>query len=185
MSASSGPLLRLCGSAASILLCIHSGRYLFASSDSLWRWLHNIADVALLFGFGFAGLVAELFPRDSVPYRLLKANLPFLNHMIGRACFYILFGMIAMGNYGTTGHCSPSLLSAEDSPSGLWGYFCVGSGLFMLLVGAASLVNAIRYRVRSTNGAQELLLASPAAPSTAEDSDGRIMVPFAPFPTQV
>lgn len=183
MSATSGPLLRLCGSAASIMLCVHSGRYLFASSDSLWRILHNFADVALLFGFGFAGLVAELFPRDSSPYRLLKSNLPFLNHMVGRACFYILFGMIAMGNYSTPGSCNLELLRAEDSPSGFWGYFCVLSGMFMLLVGAASLFNAVKYRVRSSTGGQELLLATPAVPE--ENSDGRIMVPFAPFPTQV
>ena len=182
----SSQLLRLCGSIASVLLCIHSVRYAFTSSSSFFMLMHNVADLLLFFGFGFAGLVAELFPRESFAYKTLKANLPFMNNLIGRAVFYLLFGMFAMGNYTTPNTCTPTLL--EDEGSSLWGFFCVMSGIFMVLVGAATLFTGLKYRISSPAQQEFLLTPQPINPVPQEPitpTDNRIMVPFAPFPTQV
>jgi hypothetical protein len=163
----------------------------------LWLLLHNIADLTIFFGFGFAGLVAELFPRESFAYRQLKQNLPFMNSLLGRAFFYVLFGMFAMGNYSAKGNSvcqtdperyrhTDTLLTGEES-AGLWGFFCVASGIFMVLVGAATMVTGLKYRLGAASQTQQefLLAAQPSLAPHETDADGRIMVPFAPFPTQV
>ena len=202
---SSTQLLRLAGSAASVLLCVHGVRYLALGGDSYWRLLHNLADLMIFMGFGLAGLVAELFPRESFAYRILKSNLPFLNTLIGRAVFYVLFGCFAMGNFSvkSSSVCLPAnsaMLQGEADDSGapntLWGFFCVASGIFMVGVGAATLAVGLKYRVAQGRPHTERLLAvQPAVQlrsgggvllATDQDEDtGRIMMPFAPFPSSV
>ena len=173
-------MLRLAGSAASVLLCVHGVHYLVISRESWWRLAHNLADVAIFFGFGMAGLVAELFPRESVPYRLLKTNLPFLNTLFGRAAFYLLFGCFAMGNYAGKGVCG---YSEEWSA---WPIFCVISGIFMVSVGAATLAVGLKYRVTTRTSTERLLTVQPQIqPLASNEEDGRIMMPFAPFPSTV
>jgi hypothetical protein len=192
---SSTQLLRLAGSAASVLLCVHGVRYLVLGVDSYWRLVHNLADLMIFLGFGLAGLVAELFPRESIAYRLLKSNLPFLNTLIGRAVFYLLFGCFAMGNYsGKNSGCAvTSPLSAESSlgvssegaPDSAWGFFCVASGIFMVGVGVATLAVAVKYRVAQGRPNTERLLAVQPQVQPDGSDDGRIMMPFAPFPSTV
>lgn len=191
---SSTQLLRLAGSAASVLLCVHGVRYLVLGVDSYWRLAHNLADLMIFLGFGLAGLVAELFPRESLAYRLLKSNLPFLNTLIGRAVFYLLFGCFAMGNYSgknsacvvTTPLSRDSLFgSGEGAPDSAWGFFCVASGIFMVGVGAATLAVAVKYRVAQGRSNTERLLAVQPQVQPGGSDDGRIMMPFAPFPSTV
>jgi hypothetical protein len=210
-------LLRLAGSAASVLLCVHGVRYLVLGGDSYWRLIHNLADLMIFMGFGVAGLVAELFPRESFAYRVLKSNLPFLNTLLGRAAFYVLFGCFAMGNYSVksassgSGCKAPITRRSDDTggaPNTAWGFFCVVSGIFMVGVGAATLAVGLKYRVIQGRPNTERLLAvqpsvqlhTTAATSATlpgvllsshmneqddEQDHGRIMMPFAPFPSTV
>ena len=185
MFSSNSPILRILGSCASLLICVHALRFLFTAASSPWRALHNFADLLLFSGFGFAGLIAELFPRESFPYKLLKTNLPFLNSLLGRSAFYIFFAMFAVGNYSGVGNCleKPGNFLFEES-LGIWGYFCILSGIYIAAVGGVSLYTALRYRVSPSSPGNELLLAQPVtSPPNAESE--RILVPFAPFPTQV
>jgi hypothetical protein len=189
---STSQLLRLAGSAASVLLCVHSVRYLVLGGDSYWRLVHNFADLLIFMGFGLAGLVAELFPRESLAYRVLKSNLPFLNTLLGRAGFYLLFGCFAMGNYSAKSAqgCATTGLQATEggAPNTAWGFFCVASGIFMVGVGAATLAVGLKYRVgMGRTNTERLLSVQPQMQpgGGGSDDDGRIMMPFAPFPSTV
>ena len=159
---SSIPAIRLCGFLASCLLCVHSLSYLVRPGHSLFRVLHNFADLILFLIVGSSGIIAEVFPRDSVTHRTLKSNFPFFHSLIGRGLFYVVFGLIVMGNYGGDG---PTAISAQDipvcrmlktifttdgndpendSPVNFWGYFCVVSGLYMTSVGCVLVYNSMK-----------------------------------------
>lgn len=161
-SRSSIPLIRASGAVASLLLCVHSVSYLFSPSHSLFRFVHNFADLLLFLAFGLSGLVAEVFPRDSILHKTLKSNFPFLNSLVGRGVFYVIFGMIIMGNYGGVVGAVGSVNSTDDGPGNFWGYFCVGSGLYMCSVGVVLLVNAVRH-----SGARSLVPTELSQPIVA------------------
>jgi hypothetical protein len=157
------PLIRTAGAIASWLLCMHSFTFIFAkgiasssTSISTFRLLHNLADIVLFLMLGLAGLVAELFPKDSFTYRVLKSNFPFLNSLIGRGIFYILLGFIVMGDYSekkTTG-----LGDEANEPDSDWGYFSIISGSYISLVGIGLVISAYRgggqYNRRSLNSTE-------------------------------
>jgi hypothetical protein len=180
---STSQILRVSGSIASILLCVHSTRYLFSSPGSMWVLFHNMADLMIFFGFGFAGIVAELFPRDSFAYKTLKANLPFMNSLIGRSLFYVISGMFAMGNFSSSKN-NICYIKEDNETQSMWTVFCILSGIFMCGVGAITLYTAIKYRIPTGTPQTQELLAKPATQSPPAVVD-RILVPFAPFPTQV
>jgi hypothetical protein len=146
-------LLRTGGALASSLLCMHSLTFLLAPAAgplSLFRRLHNLADVCLFLIFGLSGIVAELFPKDSFSYRILKSNVPFLNTLIGRGLFYVLLGFVVMGDYRS--HAAISrLLTQDDSdaPDDSLGYFSILSGSYISLVGIGLLVTAYKSQRRS------------------------------------
>lgn len=133
-SRSSIPLIRTSGAIASILLCINSFGFLFfPSNNSMFQFFHNFADLILYLFFGFAGLVAEIFPRDSLFSKILKSNFPLINTLLGRGIVYVLFGMIVMGMAGN---------DQNAITSGLYAYFCIFSGLYMSIVGIVLLINS-------------------------------------------
>ena len=125
--------------------------------------MHNFGDVFLFLLFGLSGLVAELFPRDSYTYKILKSNFPFLNSLIGRGVFYIVLGFVVMGDYtprttpaaaNATVSSAHPILSDSDEPESGWSYFTAVSGVYISLVGAALVVTAYRSGRRSINSAQ-------------------------------
>ena len=144
--------IRLAGAISSGLVCAHSVSYLYLGSGL--RLVHNLADVILFVGFGVSGLVAELFPRDSVTYSMLKANFPFLVTRIGRGIFYLILGCLVMGDYSS----DPSRLIKEDGEedhSSFAKYFTIGSGMFIALTGIAELYLALKNRsARSLQSAE-------------------------------
>lgn len=158
---SSIPAIRLCGFVASCLLCVHSLSYLVRPGHSLFRVLHNFADLILFLIVGGSGIVAEVFPRDSVTHRTLKSNFPFFNSLIGRGLFYVVFGLIVMGNYDGGQSTAISAQDVplcrmlttifttdgnedDDSPGNFWGYFCVVSGVYMTSVGCVLVYNSMK-----------------------------------------
>ena len=167
---SSIPAIRLCGFVASCLLCVHSLSYIARPGHSMFRVLHNLADLVLFLLVGGSGIVAEVFPRDSPTHRMLKSNFPFFNSLIGRGFFYVVFGFIVMGNYtgGATAAATASNSSSheipmcrmlgsifgsagnnggdedDDSPVNFWGYFCVVSGVYMASVGFVLVYNSMK-----------------------------------------
>lgn len=158
---SSVPLLRMSGAVASGLICLHSLSLLFTSGGkpSFLRSLHNLADIVMFFGFGFAGIVAELFPRDSVTYRILKSNFAFLNNLVGRGIFYFILGCVVMGDFGVTKSMRVKTLDEQDdddSPRSFFDYVTVASGMYIAIVGIGLVYTAIRNRNRRSLQTAEL-----------------------------
>jgi hypothetical protein len=125
----------------------------------------------MFFGFGFAGIVAELFPRDSVTYRVLKSNFAFLNNLIGRGIFYLILGCVVMGDFGV-GRGIKTFIGGEedqDSPDSFYDYFTVASGMYIAVVGVGLVYTAVRNQNRRTLQTAELsqpiVAFVPSAPS--------------------
>lgn len=147
------------GAVASGLICLHSLSLLFTNggNSSVFKSLHNIADVLMFFGFGFAGIVAELFPRDSVTYRILKSNFAFLNNLIGRGIFYLVLGCVVMGDYGVSRSLlSPMIIEDDDPPVSVTEYFTVASGIYIAIVGLGLVYTAIKNQNRRSLQTAEL-----------------------------
>jgi hypothetical protein len=153
--ASPVPVIRVGGALASALICAHSFSFLSAGQSERHAWLrfiHNVADIVLFMGFGVSGIVAELFPRDSPTYRILKSNFPFLMTLVGRGIFYVILGCLVMGDL-TSGSLTArknDLTVNEDQDSddslGFWGYFTVLSGLYIVVTGIAQLYMSVKSR---------------------------------------
>ena len=191
---SSIPAIRLCGFLASCLLCVHSLAYIVRPGHSMFRVLHNIADLVLFLLVGSSGIVAEVFPRDSPTHRILKSNFPFFNSLIGRGFFYVVFGFIVMGNYSATSTTASSSGSSsdipfcrmlgtifqsssdgtdpsDDSPVNFWGYFCVVSGFYMASVGFVLVYNSMK---------NQRTLFVPNSQQTTELTTSPMTTPFIP-----
>jgi len=141
----------------------------------MFRVVHNLADLVLFLLVGGSGIVAEVFPRDSATHRILKTNFPFFNSLVGRGFFYVVFGMIVMGNYGggrvggdgggpSCNFLFEPLLSdiddedSGDSPVNFWGYFCVVSGLYVVVTGCVLVYNSMKnQRNLPVSGGAELI----------------------------
>mmetsp|Transcript_26932 Transcript_26932/g.22217 ORF Transcript_26932/g.22217 Transcript_26932/m.22217 type:complete len:135 (+) Transcript_26932:3-407(+) len=96
-----------------LLMVIHSLSYIFCPQYSFWRLLSNLADLALFGGLGVAGMIAELWPRDSKAHKVIRTVLPFMTSFVGRALFYIVIGMLCSGN-GANGIGKASSSSTEE-----------------------------------------------------------------------
>lgn len=147
------PVIRVGGAVASALLCLHSCSFLFSggSKPSLIRLLHNVADVIMFAGFGFSGLVAEIFPRDSATYKILKSNIPVINSLVARGVFYLVLGCVVMGDFTSVPsksffHPFVDTTGDEEEHESFWGYFTVLSGIYIALTGAALVWTAVRAR---------------------------------------
>ncbi len=154
---SSIPAIRMCGAVASCLLCVHSLSYLFSPGHSLFRVLHNFADLVLFLLVGVFGVVAEVFPRGSLMHKALKSNFPFFNSLIGRGFFYVIFGFIVMGNFNhaivttqlqrlISRPASEDDDEADDEPHNFWEYFTVLSGLYVTAMGVVLVYNSLKQR---------------------------------------
>jgi hypothetical protein len=176
-SISSIPAIRLLGAVASTLLCLHSFSFLVAGERHTWlKLIHNLADIVVFTGLGVSGIVAELFPRDSPTYRLLKAHFPFLVTLIGRGIFYIVLGCLVMGDFSDNG-VGRTLWVQGNEGLGFMGYFTVVSGMFILATGLAQLYLAVKNR--SARSLQTAELAHPIVafvPSILERSPPRPVV---------
>jgi hypothetical protein len=150
------PAMRLGGAVASGLICMHALAFLKPQVSWL-RFIHNLADIVIFSAFGVSGIVAELFPRDSATYRLLKANFPLVLNLIGRGIFYIVLGCLVMGDYGS--NPIGLLLSEEEDYSGFVTYFTIFSGLYISLNGAVQLYWALKSR--SARSLQTAELSQP------------------------
>lgn len=171
---SSIPAIRMCGAVASGLLCIHSLSYLFTPGHSLFRVLHNLADLVLFLLVGVFGVVAEVFPRGSLLHKALKSNFPFFNSLIGRGFFYVIFGFIVMGNFNHAGvgkklfrflgkYTETYYLETDsgddnpddDEPHNFWEYFTVLSGVYVTAMGVVLVYNSLKQR-RNLAAAEQL-----------------------------
>lgn len=151
---SSIPAIRMCGAVASGLLCVHSLSYLFCPGHSLFRILHNLADLVLFLLVGVFGVVAEVFPRGSLMHKALKSNFPFFNSLIGRGFFYVIFGLIVMGNFNHSAVTKTfwklvhpdQETDDDDEPSNFWDYFTVLSGIYVTAMGVVLVYNSLKQR---------------------------------------
>ncbi|KAF4689883.1 hypothetical protein FOZ63_013337, partial [Perkinsus olseni] len=180
------------------LMLIDGGAFVIYS---LWRLLRNLADLALFGGLGVAGMIAELWPRDSKAHKVIRAVLPFMTSFIGRAVFYIVIGMLCSGNYTyksvrsvTEGSREEgearmlmALLGEDDGVkvnSGFWSFFCVLSGMFMISTGALTLYYAIKYKgfslFNSTARQRELSTPMMSAGAGGGPAGGGGTMPNAP-----
>jgi hypothetical protein len=120
--------------------------------------MHNLADIVIFVVFGVSGIVAELFPKDSATYRLLKANFPFVINLIGRGIFYLVLGCLVMGDYGNSERPGMALGTdgkEDDQGSSFTSYFTIVSGLYIALMGTVQLYSALKSRsVRSLQTAE-------------------------------
>lgn len=161
ISSSSIPAIRLGGAIASGLICLHSLSFLGSSATSPLSWfrlMHNLADIVIFVVFGVSGIVAELFPKDSATYRLLKANFPFVINLIGRGIFYLVLGCLVMGDYGNSERPGVALGTdgkEDDQGASFTSYFTIVSGLYIALMGTVQLYSALKSRsVRSLQTAE-------------------------------
>lgn len=172
---SSIPAIRLCGAVASGLLCIHSLSYLFSPGHSLFRILHNIADLVLFLLVGVFGVVAEVFPRGSLMHKALKSNFPFFNSLIGRGFFYVIFGFIVMGNFNSSAVTITDTffrnmykkISGDDDPDephNFYEYFTVISGIYVTAMGIVLVYNSMKQR--RNMGVNEVMMTEPMVSSS-------------------
>lgn len=178
LSSQQNVLVKSLGVVASSLLCLHSLSYLFLtpSSVSFFRLLHNFADLILFGIIGIAGIVAEVFPRDSTLHKVLKANIPFIYSILGRALFYLLFGLVVMGNNFTNSantKCNPPtrrLLMDEQQQvdeDDHWDTFSLVTGITIATIGFITLLYAcINHRRNATTDPEGMTTAGGGGPSS-------------------